>query len=68
MDNNEIQAHFCNSDCSVCGAPGPTVMHYHNGTPVLTMCKVCDHHSHESTARRDIDRWLAGGDTFAFGR
>jgi hypothetical protein len=68
MDNNEIQAHFSNSNCDSCGAHGPTVLHYHNGAPVLAQCKACMPSAHEQTARRDIDAWLAGGDTSSFGR
>ena len=68
MDTNENLDHITTTECDCCHARRPVLLHHHNGTPVLTMCKVCDHHSHENTARRDIDAWLAGGDTFAFGR
>jgi hypothetical protein len=67
-DNNEIQPHFSNSNCDTCGAYGPTVVHYHNGAPVLAQCKTCMPSSHEQTARRDIDTWLNGGSASVFGR
>jgi len=58
-----------NTTCDVCNATQtPCVEHFHLGVPVLTACKACHPRNFEETARRDIDAWLAGGDTTAFGR
>ncbi len=68
METNEIQSHFSNYNCDSCGSCGPTVLHYHNGTPVLAQCKVCMPSAHERLTRKDIDAWLEGGNNAAFGR
>lgn len=46
--------------CDSCGQKGLSVIHHHLGNPVLAQCKSCDPRNFEATARRDIDRWLAG--------
>lgn len=61
---NEIKTCKCDS----CGATLPGVEFYHNGAPVLQLCKNCDPANFEAQARADIAAWLNGGDPSAFGR
>jgi hypothetical protein len=68
MEYSHDENHFSNYDCDSCGSRGPTIIFYHNGTPALSQCKACAYHEHERVARRDIDAWLVGGSTSAFGR
>lgn len=68
MDTNENLDHITTTECDLCHTRGPALLHHCNGTPVLAVCKVCGPTNFDGAARQDIDAWLAGGDTFAFGR
>ena len=68
MEYSHDENHFSNYNCDSCGAKGPTVIFYNNGSPVLSQCKVCADNEYERVARRDIDAWLQGGSIYAFGR
>lgn len=68
MDTNENHNHITTTRCDLCAGHGPAVLHHYQGTPHTAVCKACDPRYFEAVARQDIDAWLAGGDTFAFGR
>lgn len=66
MDSNDT---IRTTTCDVCHTiKVPCREFHHLGAPVLTACRTCQPANFEETARRDIDAWLAGGDTSAFGR
>lgn len=68
MDTNENLDHITTTECDCCHARGPVLLHHHNGTPVLAVCKACGPINFDLAARVAIDAWLAGGDTADFGR
>lgn len=54
---------IANGKCDVCKVKGPCSIRRATDTaPAVTVCKVCDAASFETTAQDTIDRWLAGGD------
>lgn len=68
MEANESLDYIFTETCDCCGTRGAALLHHHNGTPVLAVCQACGPINFEMRSRQDIDAWLAGGDTFAFGR
>lgn len=68
MDTNENLDHITTTECDVCHTRGPVLLHHNLGTPVLAVCKACGPTNFEMVARQNIDAWLAGGNTIAFGR
>jgi hypothetical protein len=61
FDGDENLDHIRTDRCDLCQKHAPGVLFHSYGTPVLFSCKNCDAVNFEDAARRDINRWLAGG-------
>lgn len=47
--------------CDSCGVKASGVALHQYGCEVLFCCRQCMPKNYESTARREVDAWLAGG-------